>query len=660
MTAVLQKFILFRNVKEGLAYLRLSGNIYWALLLRLLLVMFLLTLCRIGFYLFNMSFFPDMTLSGFLWLLWGGLQFDLTAMLYVNTLFILLMIIPFDFRFRYQYQEFLRYLFFITNALALATNVIDFIYYRFTLRRTSADVFRQFENERNIGGLFFQFLLDYWFAVLFWILLVLIMVKVYNRIRIWGPQMKSRTMYYTSGFFALPLITFFIIAGMRGGFRHSTRPITLSNAGEFVSDPRDISIVLNTPFSLIRTVGKTKVQRALYFDEATVDSIYSPVHVPRDTAKFRHNNVVVIILESFSREFFGALNREKEEEQYRGYTPFLDSLMQHSKNFVNAFANGRKSIDGLPSVMSGIPSLGVPYFLSPYSANKINSLASLLEPNGYHTSFFHGAPNGSMGFNAFMNIAGVDHYYGMNEYANDDDFDGLWGIWDEPFLQFYANQLNTFPEPFVSSFFSVSSHHPFKVPEQYDGKFEGGPLPIHKCVQYTDHALRQFFKTASGMPWYSNTLFVITADHTSSNILFPEYRTGWGFYSIPLLFFKPDNSLAARETDIAQQTDIMPSVLGYLHYGKPYVAFGRDIFRESSTPLAFNYKDNTYQLFQDDFQLVFDGTRALGLYNSKNDKLQEENLVDRLPDRVLKMENTMKAVIQQYNNRMIEDRLTVQ
>ena len=647
-------------MKERLAHLRLSGNIYWALLLRLLLVMFLLTLCRIGFYLFNMSFFPDMTLSGFLWLLWGGLHFDLTAMLYVNTLYILLMIIPFDFRFRYQYQEFLKYLFYITNGLALATNVIDFIYYKFTLRRTSADVLRQFENERNIGGLFFQFLLDYWFAVLFWIALVVIMVKVYNRIRIWGPQMRSRTMYYFSGFFALPLITFFIIAGIRGGFRHSTRPITLSNAGEFVSDPRDISIVLNTPFSLIRTVGKTKVQRANYFDETTLESIYSPVHVPRDTAKFRRDNVVVIILESFSREFFGELNPEKEAEQYRGYTPFLDSLMQHSKNFVNAFANGRKSIDGLPSVISSIPSLGVPYFLSPYSGNKINSVASLLEQNGYHSSFFHGAPNGSMGFNAFMNIAGVDQYYGMDQYANDDDFDGLWGIWDEPFLQFYAKQLNTFPEPFVSSFFSVSSHHPFTVPEQYDDKLKGGPLPIHKCIEYTDYALRQFFKTASTMPWYDSTLFVITADHTSSNILFPEYRTGWGFYSIPLLFFKPDNSLASRETDIAQQTDIMPSVLGYLHYSKPYVAFGRDIFRESSTPLAFNYKDNIYQLFQDDFQLIFDGTRTLGLYNFKKDKLQEEDLMDRFPDRVKKMENTMKAVIQQYNNRMIEDRLTVQ
>ncbi len=645
-------------MKGRIGNLRLNGNIYWALLLRLLLVMFLFTLCRVGFYLFNMSFFPDMALKNFLWLLWGGLQFDLSAMLYVNIFYILLMILPFDFRFKFSYQEVLKYIFFILNGFALATNVADFIYYKFTLRRTSADVFRQFENEKNISGLFIEFLFHYWYAVIFWIFLILLMVKIYNRIKIWGPKMKSRTMYYTIGFFALPLITFFIIGGIRGGFRHSTRPITLSNAGEFVRDPKDISIVLNTPFSLIRTVGKTKVQKASYYDESELESIYSPIHMPIDTSEFQKENVVVIILESFSKEFFGAFNRDKENGQYKGYTPFLDSLIQHSKTFEYAFANGRKSIDGLPSIVSSIPSLGVPYFLSPYSANKINSLPSLLGEEGYHTSFFHGAPNGSMGFKAFMNLAGVDHYYGMSEYDNDDDFDGLWGIWDEPFLQFYAESLNDFPQPFVSAFFSVSSHHPFGIPEQYEDKFKGGPLPIHQCIEYTDYALRKFFQSVSSMPWYKNTLFVITADHTSSNIGFPEYRTGWGFYSIPVIFFKPDNSLTGFEKQITQQTDIMPSVLGYLHFKKPYIAFGRDIFREETTPIAFNYKDNTYQVFMEEYLLVFDGTRSIGLYNFQKDKMMQENLIEENPETVRVMESMIKAVIQQYNNRMIEDRLT--
>jgi len=638
---------------------KFSGNIYLALVLRLLLVMLLFTLCRIGFFLYNTSFFPGMTLAMFLKLMVGGIKFDLVAMLYFNMLFILLMILPFNFRFRYGYQEFLKYLFFITNGLAIALNVCDFIYYKFTLRRTTADVFAQFENEKNISGLIFHFLIDYWYALVFWIFLIVLMVKIYDTIRIWGPQTRNKVAYYISGVVLIPIIAYLVVGGIRGGFRHSTRPITLSNAGEYVNDPRDISIVLNTPFAIIRTIGKNKIQRADYFTAGEVEKIYTPIHIPNDTAKFDKQNVVIIILESFSKEFFGAFNQDIHHGTNKGYTPFLDSLIQYSRTYEYSFANGRKSIDGLPSVISSIPAVAVPYFLSPYSGNHINSLPSTLKEKGYHTSFFHGAPNGSMGFQAFMNIAGVEHYYGMTEYGNDDDFDGLWGIWDHKFLNFYADKLNEFPQPFMSSIFTVSSHHPFVIPKEFESKFQGGPLPIQKCVQYTDYGLKKFFEKVSKQPWYNNTLFVITADHTSSNIEFPEHRTAWGFYSIPIIFFKPDHSLAGRENVITQQIDIMPTVLGYLHYDKPFVAFGRDAFKHDTEPFAFNYKDNTYQLTEASYILIFDGTKSLALYNFQTDHLAQHNLLTMEAAVVEKMERRLKALIQQYNNRMIEDRLVI-
>jgi phosphoglycerol transferase MdoB-like AlkP superfamily enzyme len=451
-----------------------------------------------------------------------------------------------------------------------------------------------------------------------------------------------------------------MVGGIRGGFAHSTRPITLSNAGEYVEDPKHISIVLNTPFAFIRTMGKTKVQRARYYNNEEVESIYPVEFHPHDTAGFQPQNVVVIILESFSKEFFGIYNSEKENGTYKGYTPFLDSLARHSLTFEHSFANGRKSIDGLPSVVSSIPSLGVPYFLSPYSGNKINSMASLLRKKGYHTSFFHGAPNGSMGFQAFMNLAGVEEYYGMNDYKEKADYDGIWGIWDEKFLGFYADKLNTFKPPFFSAFFSLSSHHPFKVPAEYENKFKGGPLVIHKCIQYTDYSLKKFFDTVKDMPWYHNTLFVITADHTSSEIQFEESRTAWGFYSIPVLYFKPDNSLSRMDSTVTQQTDILPSVLGYLKFDEPFVAYGRNIFSSTGEPCAFQYKDNAYQLIQGNYLLLFDGKRSLALYAYTTDRLLRENLLTIHPDIAIEMERKIKGVIQQYNNRLIEDRMTVQ
>ncbi len=639
--------------------LQLEGNIYWALFLRLLLAMFLFMLCRIGFFIYNLSYFPEMTTWNFLRILWGGFWFDLTAVLYINVIILILSILPVDLRFRNGYQTTIKIFYYTLNGVALAVNVMDFIYYKFTLRRTTADVFSQFENESNLFSLFFRFLIDYWYAVLFWLLLMWIMVKLYNRIKVQGPLMQHRIAYYVVGILTIPLVIGLFIGAVRGGFRHSTRPITLSNAGEYVEHPNEVSLVLNTPFAIFRTLGKTKIQKLNYFtNEQELSNVYSPVHLPKDSAAFRADNVVVIILESFSKEFFGAFNKDKVG--YKGHTPFLDSLLQHSKTFEYSFANGRKSIDGLPSVMASIPSLGVPYVLTPFANNNINSLGNLLRDKGYHTSFFHGAPNGSMGFNSFTNLAGFEHYYGKTEYGNDADFDGMWGIWDDKFFGFYAEKLNEFPQPFASAIFSVSSHHPFVVPEEFEGKFKGGDQPILKCVEYTDYALKKFFEKASKMPWYKNTLFVITADHVSSNIVFPESHTTWGLFSVPVIFFKPDNSLQEMDTSIAQQIDIMPSVLGHLNYNKPYVAFGRNVFDSTSTSFAFNYRDDIYNLYEGDYLLMFDGKRTVSLYNFKQDKMLVSDLKKEKPDVVKKLELKIKAIIQQYNNRMVEDRLTVQ
>jgi phosphoglycerol transferase MdoB-like AlkP superfamily enzyme len=282
----------------------------------------------------------------------------------------------------------------------------------------------------------------------------------------------------------------------------------------------------------------------------------------------------------------------------------------------------------------------------------------LLGEKGYHSSFFIGHPNGAMGYTSFAQLAGFQHYFGMDEYDNDEDFDGIWGIWDDKFFDFYADKLNEFPEPFFSVMFSGTSHHPFIVPPSFEGKFKGGEQPILKCIEYTDYVLRQFFKKVSNEPWYHNTLFVFTADHCSSEIIFEESRTTRGLFSVPVFFFKPDNSLASMEDEIIQQADIMPSVLGYLHYDKPYVAFGRDLFREQTTPMAFNYRD-AYNLFMDDYLLNFDGDQVIGLYNFKTDKMLAHNLKSEKNDITNQLELKIKAIVQQYNNRLINNNLTI-
>ena len=270
-----------------------------------------------------------------------------------------------------------------------------------------------------------------------------------------------------------------------------------------------------------------------------------------------------------------------------------------------------------------------------------------------------------MGFSAYAHSIGYQHYYGLDEYCKStkyggmDDWDGKWAIWDEPFLQFTLDNINGLKQPFLSTVFTASSHHPFNVPEQYhDSLKDEGGQPIHKCVRYTDLALRRFFERASKEPWYQNTIFVLVADHTNQ-ASHDVYKTDLGLYSIPIIFFAPDGSIAPamRDDAIAQQTDITPTLLHLLGYSKPYLAFGDDLLSgDSSQTWAFNYNAGIYQFVKGDLLLQFDGTKTTAMYRFKTDPLLKQNLVGTLPEQQ-PMETQLKAIIQQYMSRMNENRL---
>ncbi len=654
---------MFKEFRQYFSEISLKGNIYLLLIWRFALLMLIYTASRVLFYLFNSDFFTNISFDGFIRILAGGLWFDTSALLYTNVLYITLYLLPFTFRYNKWYQLALKYLFVITNSIAIAANCIDFIYFRFTLRRTTATVFDEFKHETNFGSLIPKFIADYWYVVLIWIALTALVVLLYGKAR--GlPKRKGfryHLVYGINGFVLMIALATLMVGGMRGGFRHSTRPITLSNAGQFVSEPLEAAIVLNTPFAIYRTLGKKALVKVDYFKSPEeLEAIYSSLHRPSASDSLKQMNVVIFIIESFGREYIGAYNEHlREKYGYKGFTPFIDSLIGNSLWYRYSYANGRKSIDAMPSVLASIPMFVEPYFLTSYSGNRINSIASVLRAEGYHTAFFHGAPNGSMGFQAFANVAGFEEYYGMSEYPNPDHFDGMWGVWDEEFFQFFAQKLNQFQQPFCTAIFSVSSHHPFKIPERYEGKFPKGTLPIHQCIAYTDYSLKRFFETASKMDWYPNTLFVITADHCNQTY-FPEYQTSVGAFSVPIIFYRPDNSLAGCKKELAQQIDIMPSILGYLNHNKPFIAFGRNLFNsKEEKPFAVNYSNGCYQLLMDDYVMIFDGSKVLAMYNFKEDSLLTRNLQGKSLDRQMEMERLLKAIIQQYNARMIDDNLVV-
>jgi hypothetical protein len=636
------------------------NNYYILLIWRIALLFLLFTLCRTGFFLLHSNLYPDMTFDRFLRIAGGGLRFDLTAIIYTNLLYIVVALLPFRFIYARPAQTALKTIFVATNSIALAFNIADMAYFRFTLRRTSFSFFREFSHDNNLGDILTASLTTYWYLVLLWMAMVATLWWCYGKLHYTRKvfySTRSLILHYALRTVIMAAGIGLCIASARGGFRTSTRPITLSNAGAYVTQPLETHLVLNTPFCIYRTIDKAPLRPLHFFaTEEALDKLYTPIHQPAPAGAFRADNVVILILESFARYHIGALNADIPG--LVSYTPFLDSLIQHSHVCCNAFANGAKSIDAIPSILGSIPTLEEPYVLTPYALNEVEGLGTLLQRKGYHTSFFHGAQNNSMGFSAIVNLLGFAHYFGRTEYRNDNDFDGVWGIWDEPFLQFYARTLNSFPQPFASALFTISSHHPFKVPAHFAGKFPKGTLPVHQCIGYTDYALRRFFDAASKMPWFKNTLFVLTADHSSWSENYAEYRNPMNATAVPIIYYHPGMPQAAMDSIPTQQINIMPAILRHLHYDLPYFAYGQ---KADSTATSFVITYNGgYQLLHNGYLLLSDGEKSTGFYHwaHRGFKGLGENLLGTLPGEQERAETLLRAFLQQYNNRMIENRLT--
>ena len=590
----------------------------------------------------------------------GGLLFDTSAILYTNALYVLLMLFPLHLKETVTFHKICKWLFIIVNASALAINLGDSVYFRYTMRRTTTTVFSEFSNEGNLVSIIGTEFLNHWYLVLLFVVMVAVLWLCYAK-----PQLNSRKMFHwwrydVACLLSLLLFVPLCVAGMRGGFTTAVRPITVSNANQYAMRPTDAALVLNTPFSLIRTIGKNVFAVPRYYEtQEKLEVVYSPVHAGlfSDTS-FSRKNVVVLIVESFGREYIGALNKDLEQGHYKGYTPCVDSLIAKSTTFRYSFCNGRKSIDGMPSILSSIPMFVEPFILTPASMNDFTGLAGILGQEGYQTAFFHGAQNGSMGFQAFAQKTGFQHYYGRTEYEaahGTGDFDGTWAIWDEPFLQYYAEEMSKMKQPFMTAVFTASSHHPFVVPEQYRRKFPEEHLEIQKCIRYTDMAIGRFFETASRQPWFENTIFVLTSDHTNMSD-HAEYQTDLGGFCSPIIIYDPSRPVGEVQDKIAQQIDILPTVLGMLGYGKPYFGFGIDVLNTPKEQTwAVNYLNGIYQYVRYGYVLQFDGVRTKAVY-SLDDRLMVQNLIGKVEQQA-QMERELKAIIQQYMERMTQDRL---
>ena len=619
--------------------------------LRFLLILFIFSISRVIFYLFNTNYFGILSFIDFLKIFIHGIRFDISALFYFNIIFIILSIVPGNFKNHSKYQFALKLIFILVNSLILSTNIIDTKFFDFENKRLTSDIFNSEWLGNDFITLLPQFIIDFWYLVLLWILFTGFLIWVYPRLK----KDKLEITGFSFRLLSLQSVLFIIFLGIgviggRGGFQ--LKPLRVIHAAKF-TDTKNVPLVLNTPFTIMKSIGVKKATIPDYFKQQVLDSIYSPIITVSKPDKEKPN-IVIIILESFSSEYIGALNNGK------GYTPFLDSLMSQSLVFNNAYANGKRSIEAMPSIIAGIPALtDGAYITSEYASNTINSVVSILKKQGYYTSFFHGGKNGTMGFSDFASLVTFDDYFGMDEYNNPVDYDGNWGIYDEEFLQFFKTEIDSSPQPFLTSVYTLTSHHPYKVPEKYKNRFPKGALNIHESIGYADFALREFFKSIKSSKWFKNTLFVITSDHTAQAET-EYYNTKRGMYSIPIILYHPNDTLIKGvKNAVAQQIDIFPTIIDYVGCNDPFISFGTSLLNDTTTHFAINYISGIYQIIENNFILQFDGSKSIGFYNYKTDSLLKQNLLTN-SNNYLFYENKLKAIIQSYYQRLNQNNMVLQ
>lgn len=625
---------------------------------RIFLAFVFYQVARLLFWFFNKNLIRIDSVSDYFTIAYHGTAFDTTAILYVNSLFILLSLLPLVINTKKYYQKFLFYLYFVTNGIAYGMNFGDFVYYKFSQARLTMAAMHVAQNEKNIAKVFLVSVVEHPFVILWFIILMMLWIFLYKKVKISESKPEKKGVYFVSSVVSLGVVAALVVGGIRGDFKHSTRPINLVDANRHVKNPLQANVVLNSVFSFFRTMNTNNFREVHFVDEKFIEQNIQPYKLYKREGVEPKPNVVIFILESFSKEYSGAFNKNTKIKDFVSYTPFFDSLATQSLIATNAFANGRQSIHGMSSILAGIPTLKDAFTSSPYSNQKIQSVVSVANDMGYDTSFFHGAPNGSMGFMGFGNILGFKHYYGKTEYNNDADFDGIWGIWDEPFFQYFAKTLNTKKSPFMATMFSVSSHHPFKVPEKYAGKFKKGPLEIHEPVGYTDYALKQFFETAKKMPWYQNTIFVMVADHTNQ-IAYPEYEKAMNRFAVPILFYSPNPkyNLKGEISTPTQQMDIYPTLADLMGYNKKIRSWGRSLVSDKKEDHLIVNSSGVEQFIIGDFIYLFDGKNFTGIYKL-DDLGYENNLLGKINTPEIKLgELKAKAWYQDYMNRVINRKL---
>lgn len=586
---------------------------------------------------FNTKLLPEFEFSSYSKAILAGSFFDLPVLAYFYLpLWIWMFFYPGG---NLKFPHVTRSLFAVSSSVVILLNAIDSGYSQVTGRRSGPELL---EIISDPGNRMLPYIKEFWWAVL------LILLAVWMLYRI--TPVKGDTLYiYKPGKHIRTAILFPVcgllwLISARGGFH--LKPMNALHASLYV-DAKLIPLTVSTPLMMISSKNGEDIPEVNLMNPDVAFKIIKPEFSASGNAGFSGYNIVLIIVESLGRDYTGFLNNKP-------YTPFLDTFSKRCLNFRYCYANGTKSIEMVPSIFCGMPSMLESYYLnSSYATNQIENAFSVFSKAGYSTAFFHGAANGTMSFQSFLQQTGPSRYLGINEYPKDlrkKHHDGAWGIYDEPYLHYFIRYCDTMSKPFFNAVFTLSSHNPYTVPSELSNLFSDGNLPIHKSIRYTDYALRSFFSQVKNSTWYDSTIFVITGDHTSYGEDDYFYSAS-GHYEIPLLIY--GQGIRPEQMDkTVSQCDIVPTLMQMTGVKGPFFGFGQDMLDTSYKGYSFHKEFGKYYIIRYPYSLGIDETGAVKDWHIQFRNERKNRPLKQSGPLFEEMNTTLRAALQLYSTRI--------
>ncbi|MFY0643682.1 MAG: sulfatase-like hydrolase/transferase [Bacteroidia bacterium] len=523
-------------------------------------------------------------------------------------------------------------LLFILSLALLLFNFVAVLYYPITKTIVGKDLFYMISGQES--AIVWGYVASYWYLVL---LLLAVCYWVTGKLMRIELELGKR-----QWFAVVPILLLLWALTARGSV--SLKPLNHLDAYAALPSEQAVS-AMNPSFILLESLFQVSLEELDFLEPTELADLQKDDLVSYEALLQESPNICLILLESFGKEYTGLHNLD-----IPSYTPFLDSLASKSIEFENAFSNGLRSMDAVSSIYNGVPTLMREAFVgSVYAHIQLHSVFKFLKDKGYYSSFFHAADEGSMGFKSYLLSQGLDEYNAQQQYPEKAHHDGHWGILDQPYFQYVVDKFTDQKEPWFSSFFSLSSHHPYMVPEGYEHLQEGS-LEIHRSIRYTDESLRDFFKSAKETNWFKRTIFIITADHSSINET-QEYSTISGKYEVPLLIYAPA-IFEPREVERAvQHIDFLPTIWHLFGIEEEQFSFGKSLL-DSVESTVVNFDGALYSLTNDNRNLSWSGNEVMGYYNQREDR-KHEFLIGNEPEEQQKLLYKLKSRVQNFNHRIL-------